>query len=206
MFNRYNPKNDNFDFFLLEPVDSQDAKFTFTYFEHDDNPLKTLYDFNVETSLTDAITEVEIISHNRFTKSKITTFVEVPQKEGKGKDFKFVGPKAGLPMPEASGGQIRFKAFGKSIQIISTKSFDNEAEAKIFATMWLRQQTQRFYTGSGTVVGVEFLQSRAVVDLLGIGSLYSGKWVLESIQHNMSDGNTYNTKISGRKILTEPIT
>jgi hypothetical protein len=206
-FNRYNPKTGKFDFFLLEPIDNQEPKFTFSYFEHDDNPLKTLLDFSVEIDMADQVTDLEIVSFDRTKREKIVTFISVPRADG-GQDIQFVSGGAGKPLPKLSGGQVRFKAFGRNIQVLRTKPFKNpggEKEAKIFATMWLRQLSQKFFKGSGTLIGVEFLQSRAVVEFLGIGNQYSGKWFLDSVQHDMSDGAIYTTKVAGRKILEDPI-
>jgi phage protein D len=198
-YNRFNPKTQKFDFYLMEPIEGEEPKFTYTYYQHNEDPLETLLDFDVEINVIDQVSDLAVISTDRKTKTKIQTYISVERPDG-GQDVKFAGPDAGKAVRSAKAGQIRFKAFGQNFKVIRNKSFDDPKKNKAWAIMWLRENIENFITGSGTIIGNEAMQSRTVLDFQGIGEAYKGNWYLTSVEHTMTDGNVYLTKLNARKI------
>ena len=200
-FTRWNDDTQAFDIHLEEPADKEKPLFLFQYFIHNDDPDKTLLDFQPQMNTKAQVTDVEIISHNPATKSKINTYIEVQNTDGTS-DIKFAGPdQTSSVSPVDNGAQVRFRAFGRSIDVISNKAFKNEKEAKIFAENWLKKRMDDFIFGSGSVIGVEKLRSRMVVKLDGIGEIFKGNYYITRLSHTQTGNNIYETKIDCRKVV-----
>ncbi len=200
-FNEFDPKIGKFKFILSEPNDTSDPKFTFTYFEHDDEPLKTLYEFNPQMNSVDQVTDVQFRNFNRKTKQKIQTFVTNIDPTTGQQNTKFKGPDKTKNFKAQSGSNLTFTSFGQHFELITTIPFQNPKEAKIFAEACLKQRLDDFITGNGVLIGVESLKARIVVELKGLSEAFDGNYYLNRVVHNQADGQPYLTNIECRKIV-----
>lgn len=200
-FNEYDPKTQKFKFVVSEPNDKAKPNFTFKYFEHEDEPHQTLYEFYPELNAVDQVTDIQFRNFNRTTKKKIQTFISNTNSDSGTTDVKFKGPDKKANFKSGSGSELTFTAFGQHFEIITLKPFKNEKEAKIFAEACLKERLNGFITGTGVVIGVETLKARIVIELLGLSETYNGNYYVNRVVHSQSDGQMYLTNIEVRKIV-----
>jgi len=201
-FTRYDKNKKKWVLFFEEPKDDQTQIYTFNYNLGEKAYENTLLEFNPNMNVKDQNIEYEILSFNRTEvktiksinkdSSKIFKFNQnVKEYEfKKSKDRKFAGPKKFEDNKKSDiekPGMIKFKAFGKSREIVVSK-LENEKDAKTEIEAWIKKRKENFITGSGKIVGVETLQSRHVVMLNGIGATLSGKYYITKVIHKMIFG------------------
>lgn len=201
-FNEFNPKTQKFKLIIAPPNDDVEPDLEFIYYEHDDEPFKTLLDFFPEMNILGQVTDVQFHSFNRDTKQKIQTFIKTPSSETTGAtDVKFKGPDAAKAFKGGTGTQVMFKSFGQHFDIITDRQFKNAKEAKIFAEMCLKSKLDGFITGTGSTIGVESLKARIIIKLSGLGEAYNGNYYVNRVTHVMSDGQNYISNIDVRKVV-----
>jgi len=201
LFNEFDPKTQKFKIALSEPNDAVKRDFTFTYFDHDDEPFKTLYEFYPEMNSVDQITNVQFRNFDRKSKKNMRTFLTNTDSTTGISKTKFKGPDKKSNFKGGDGSEITFTAFGQHFELITCREFKTEKEAKIYAVACLKAKLNGFVTGSGVVIGVETLRARVVIELLGLSEAYNGNYYVNKVTHRQSDGQPYMTNIDCRKIV-----
>jgi len=202
-FNEYDAKTNKFKMAVSAPNDTAEASFRFVYFEHDDEPTKTLYSFQPEMNAVDQITDVQFSNFNPNIKRKIQTYVRTDSTETAGaQDVKFKGAEKTKDLKAASGAVVTFKAFGQHFEIIVGKRFKSEKEAQIYAECYMKGRLDNFITGEAEVIGVETMKARTIVEFAGLSKAYNGNYYVNRVEHDMKDGQAYVCKLHVRKIVT----
>jgi len=199
LYNKFDPKTGKFQIFFEPPTDRQKEIFTFEYFEGNLED-STLLSFTPTLNTAEQATQFEIVGWDRKKKKKISTFFKPGELISD--NTKLEGKNQDKPLPKNKDGRtIRFKAFGNNIEIIRSKPFKDESEAKLFIEQWIRKRLEHFITGSGKVVGLEVLQSRQTHNLTGLGNLLNGKYFFTGVIHVMTRDNQYATEFTARKVV-----
>ena len=199
LFLRYNKDINKHQLFFEKPTDRQKEVFTFNYAINDGAENTTLLDFRPTINTFDQPSQVQIIHFDRETGTKKTAIITQDDVASQGSN-KFGGTKKfGKSSSLGSGGAVRAKVFGESIEIIANKPFKNEKDARNFAIQWLRKRGEEFITGSGHTIGLEVLQSRQTHNLEGIDPI-SGKYYFTRVTHDFAN-DSYECGFDARKII-----
>jgi phage protein D len=85
----------------------------------------------------------------------------------------------------------------KKLEIVVDRPVQNEAEAKLLATNRLRQIGEVLVEAKGKTIGVPDLRSGSKVEIRGLGTRFSGTYLVTSTTHTIGDGG-YTTDFTGR--------
>lgn len=194
-------------------LDQYRPMYTYKYNVGEKTIENTLLEFTPNMNIHDQPTEFEIIGWDRITNKKIKGV-------SRDKDFKFesetgeysydvlnnrkfAGNKKTEQITESikEPGSIRFSAFGKNREIILDTSIDSEDKARTKILAWIKERKKHFITGSGFIIGNEYLQSRQSFILEGIGDALSGKYYLTTVTHKMGQNSNYECEFKCNKVV-----
>lgn len=85
----------------------------------------------------------------------------------------------------------------KKVEIVVDRPIQNEAEAKLLATNRLRQIGEVLVEAKGKTVGVPDLRAGSKVEVKGLGTRFSGTYLVTGTTHSIGDGG-YTTDFTGR--------
>jgi phage protein D len=85
----------------------------------------------------------------------------------------------------------------KKVEIVIDRPIQNEAEAKLLATNRLRQIGEVLVEAKGKTIGVPDLRAGSKVELKGLGTRFSGTYLVTGTTHSMGEGG-YTTEFTGR--------
>lgn len=85
----------------------------------------------------------------------------------------------------------------KKLEIVVDRPIQNEAEAKLLATNRLKQIGEVLVEAKGKTIGVPDLRSGSKVEIRGLGTRFSGMYLVTSTTHSIGDGG-YTTDFTGR--------
>ena len=85
----------------------------------------------------------------------------------------------------------------KKLEIVIDRPIQNEAEAKLLATNRLRQIGEVLVEAKGKTVGVPDLRAGSKVEIRGLGTRFSGTYLVTGTTHSIGDGG-YTTDFTGR--------
>jgi len=207
-FTRFDDKTNKFDLQFGPNLDDKDAKYRYEYgslgeyrplvFQED-----RLLNFTPMINVIDQNTSINIVSMNPKEKKKIESGNVFNEKTGAFDNAEDLAEKKRDPS------KYRADLFGESKVIVANKPFKNEAEVKKFVVRWAREKIKNFITGSGRVMGNEFLQTRTNQEFGGLGISFSGTftnpatWYLTKVKHifSSSSGLTYETSFDARRAI-----
>lgn len=114
---------------------------------------------------------------------------------------------AGIPadqilQPTETAQEVEIAFGGVAIKVIADRAFSTPAEAKQWLDAWFRQNSDRFYSGRGSVTGpgAETLTARQVHSISGLPEPWPGDYYMTNVNHKWSAGAGYIVDWSGRKI------
>lgn len=88
--------------------------------------------------------------------------------------------------------KIKYKAFVKD----KIDPVDNNlADASIFADNLRRENSLKLLIASCSIIGDPLIVSNNVIEMVGVGTIYSGNWFLDSVTHNLSSGDSFKTTL-----------
>jgi phage protein D/phage baseplate assembly protein gpV len=102
--------------------------------------------------------------------------------------------------PAAIGAQRKpGQNWGKSL-LVSDRSAANSGEANLLATSAMQRTAAAFVEAEGSCLGEPKIKAGATIEVKGIGTQFSGRYVVTSVTHTMRSPNTLKTsfQISGR--------
>jgi phage protein D len=115
--------------------------------------------------------------------------------QGRGKD-PLVGTARGgderIKLGEKTGPQIVKHSFGDNPILSDDHSITSQQEASEIALAKLESKALDFICGNGSCVGDPRLMARTVIELKGVGKLFSGNYYVTSATHTI-DSNGYRT-------------
>jgi Bacteriophage probable baseplate hub protein len=85
----------------------------------------------------------------------------------------------------------------KKVEIVIDRPVSNEAEAKLLATNRLKQIGEVLVEGKGKTIGVPDLRAGSKVEIKGLGTRFSGTYLVTGTTHSIGDGG-YTTDFTGR--------
>lgn len=85
----------------------------------------------------------------------------------------------------------------KKLEIVIDRPVQNEAEAKLLATNRLRQIGEVLVEAKGKTIGVPDLRAGSKVEIRGLGTRFSGTYLITATTHSIGDGG-YTTDFTGR--------
>jgi phage protein D len=85
----------------------------------------------------------------------------------------------------------------KKVEIVIDRPIQNEAEAKLLATNRLRQIGEVLVEAKGKTIGVPDLRAGSKVEIKGLGTRFSGTYLITGTTHSFGDGG-YTTEFTGR--------
>jgi phage protein D len=172
--------------FFVKPKDGRDSQPIRVYrFEWG----KSLVSYTPRLKVSDQVSSVTVRGWNPRTKEPIVataTADDLPQTEGSGGN----GPSAA--QDTASGGS------GKQ-EFIVNAAVISEEEAKRLAVSRLVERAYTYNTGSGQVIGLPDLRPGDNVDLLGLGTRFSGRYQVEKVEHSLGSSG-YMTQFDVKKL------
>ncbi len=143
---------------------------------------KSLISFQPTFQVANQVDELTVRGWNPQTKKQIKVTV-------KRSDIK------GIVVPSELG--VTEPAPSKKLEIVVDRPIQNEAEAKLLATNRLRQICEGLIEAKGKTIGVPDLRSGSKVEILGLGTRFSGTYLVTSTTHSIGDGG-YTTDFTGR--------
>jgi phage protein D len=85
----------------------------------------------------------------------------------------------------------------KKVEIVVDRPIQNEAEAKLLATNRLRKIGEVLVEAKGKTVGVPDLRAGSKVEIRGLGTRFSGTYLVTGTTHSIGEGG-YTTEFTGR--------
>ncbi len=143
---------------------------------------KSLISFQPTFQVANQVAELTVRGWNPQTKKQIKVTV-------KRSDIK------GIVTPSELG--VSEPAPTKKEEIVVDRPIQNEAEAKLLATNRLRQMCEGLIEAKGKTIGVPDLRSGSKVEIRGLGTRFSGAYLVTSTTHSIGDGG-YTTDFTGR--------
>ena len=214
LYCRWHDKSKQFVLYFEPPTDRTKEVFEFVYgdgsvpmnlTENNGKAKAALLSFKPEFSLTSQFTKYQVHSWNRDAMRAIDYTLSMDEFLKMKDDIKFSGLKADQrhkKTDDTSGADWRQKAFGETIEIISTKSFPTEREAKEYLIRHMKSTVRDFIKGTGKVTGCQYLQSRQVHRLSNLGAFFDGKYFMNRVTHKFDDSG-YVCDLDVRKVMKE---
>jgi phage protein D len=143
---------------------------------------KSLISFQPTLQVANQVAELTVRGWNPQTKKPIKVTV-------KRSDIK------GIVTPSELG--VTENDLSKKLEIVIDRPIQNEAEAKLLATNRLRQIGEVLIEAKGKTIGVPDLRSGSKVEIRGLGTRFSGTYLVTSTTHSIGDGG-YTTDFTGR--------
>lgn len=147
---------------------------------------KTLVEFNINVRIKSQVGTVTVRATNPALAGDARNIVAVATLADL--DLDFPDPK----LLDAVTG-----ALAETEEVVVDDPVQNQAEADLKARGILRERVKDMVTAEGSTVGFQHLRAGGVVEITGIGTRYSGRWVLTKTTHKIDNGG-YTTKFSAR--------
>lgn len=167
--------------------------------------LQTLKSFKPVFSISSQFTKYKVFSWDKKTAKKISFTLDMDAFMGGQEDLKLGGTKADKLLKKkaaTSGAGVQQKSFGNVTEIISTRTFEDEASAKEYLINHMKKIAKDFITGSGTINGNQYLQSRQVHKFDGLGAFFNGNYFFKKVTHTFNSSG-YNVGLDVRKVVKE---
>lgn len=145
---------------------------------------KTLISFKPTLKTKEQVAKVTVRGWNPRTKQQITG-------EATWDDLGFRG------LPSAAEMAAVDSALAGSEEVIADEPIETEQEAKQKAKDHLTNLAKNLVTGSGSTVGLPELRAGRPVYIQGLGSRYSGRYLITSTTHALGDSG-YTTQFEAR--------
>lgn len=101
----------------------------------------------------------------------------------------------GVVQPEMIG--VQESSLAQRLEITADRPVQSKQEARDLATNMLRKLTQGLVEAKGKTIGLPDLRAGCKVNILGLGTRYSGTYLVTSTTHSLGDGG-YTTDFSCR--------
>jgi uncharacterized protein involved in type VI secretion and phage assembly len=130
----------------------------------------------------------------RLTAAQQDEAVEVRGWDSKGKQ-----PVAATEVSVAEPAQVGMQRaplttkFGSSRLLISDRSVADSSEARQLAKAALKRRAASYLEGEGSCIGNPAVKAGATVELKGLGSKFSGQYLVTTVTHVMRSPNTFKT-------------
>lgn len=210
LFSRFNPEQRKFMLFFQPPARGKQREvLNFIYNEGDIPYVNTLLSFSPTMDAHSQASDFEIFIIDQKTRKGLTfqpnkRFLTKEQTQLAETKERRIGSKPLSKKPILTEGvQIGFKAFGQSFRFPPYKRFVSEAQIRKEIEEFVRKQRENFITGKGLLVGNEFIQSRQVHGLLGLGEQFSGNYYFYSVKQKMGKNKPYTTEFTCRKVIDD---
>lgn len=168
----------------------------------------TLKSFKPTLSIANQFTRYVVKAYDRKSEKSITHSMTMDEFMSSQEDLKLGGNKAEKLLTNkravSSGAGVAKKAFGDNEEMITTKRFQNEKDAKEYLILHMKKLAKSFITGKGSIPGNQYLQSRHIVTLNGLGAFFSGRYFINKITHKFS-GQGYDSSVDMRKVIKEEV-
>jgi phage protein D len=145
---------------------------------------KTLISFKPTLKTKEQVAKVTVRGWNPRTKQQITG-------EATWDDLGFRG------LPSAAEMAAVDSALAGSEEVIADEPIETEQEAKQKAKAHLANLAKNLVTGSGSTVGLPELRAGRPVYIQGLGSRYSGRYLITNTTHTLGDSG-YTTQFEAR--------
>jgi phage protein D/phage baseplate assembly protein gpV len=148
---------------------------------------KNLIAFRPRMSLSEQVTEVTVRGWDVKAKKAIVgtaTSSDTGASTGNGK----------------TGTQATKTAFGDAKRLFVRDNINSQGDATALAEALMNQSNEHFIEADGEAEGIPTLHAGQVVEIVGVGTKFGGKYRLTSVRHEYRKG-TYQTyfRIEGRK-------
>ncbi len=213
LYTRFNPETKKFNLYFRKPsVESQKEVLTFVYGDGLSSYRNSLLMFEPTLDAYDQHTDFEIFTIESFSTThyrpidRLTVAEQKRLKETVNRRFTGKIPRNGGEQEgENESHVVAFKAFGRSFRFPPYKRFKDEGDARLAIEQFIRRQKENFITGNGSMLGMEFLQSRQIHSLGGLGKQFSGNYYFPKVTHIMSKTHGYRTEFHARKVIKDSI-
>ena len=209
---RYDPKVQKYRLFFEPPKDQTQSMFSFIYGNNatygigqsrTGESAGTLLSFQPKFSITSQFTKYKAYSTNANGQSIAHTMTlgDFIDKE----DIKLGGVFADAFVSSSqtkSAANVRSNAFGEIIEIVSTKIFGSRKEANEYLKIHMKILARDYISGSAKIKGNQYIQSRQVHTLSGLGPFFDGDYYVKKAVHSFSDDG-YSTSMEVRKVTPE---
>lgn len=165
----------------------------------------TLKSFKPTFSITSQFTKYKVYAWNAQGSRQIAHTIDMSEYIAGQVDLKFAGRNADELLTKnvvTSGAGVRKKAFGEVVEVVSTKIFKTESEAKTYLIMHMKKMVKDLLNGSAAVRGNEILQSRQIHKFDGLGAFFNGKYFISKVTHTFNT-NGYDCQLQVRRALKE---
>lgn len=100
---------------------------------------------------------------------------------------------------QKSAGQVAEEAHGEAFEVICTKPVRSQAEADQLASSVLSNISLYLIEGSGNCIGIPELRPGTIIELQGLGAVFSGNYYVQSANHSYSLQSGYRTSFSVKR-------
>lgn len=183
--------------YFVKPSDARDAGTTRVYtlayrddtrgasstsFEH----AQGLVRFSPKLTVSRQVAKVTVRGWDPRTKAAIkytASSKDLPGAKGKG----------------TSGPEMAAKRLGGKQEVVIDAPVTSDQEARDLAISLLRERAYDFITGSGQAIGLPDLRPGDNLDLLGLGTRFSGRYYVTKVEHSLGDAG-YRTGFDVRRV------
>lgn len=182
-----------------ERLNEQEIRYTFEYNLGD---LSTLFQFQPEFLISEAITQIRVRIQDAVT--GVVFDAEFTEDNLDGTPDLLFDPAADLETdivessPEtATAAQIYIGDY--SFEEITNRRFTSEADAVRWARQWFRRCRENFIQARGFAIGVESIRSRQIHEISGVGIMYDGPYYFGRVKHKCDGQDGYTIDFNARK-------
>ena len=210
---KYDPKAKKFRLYFEPHRDQTQPIMSFSYGDDDTSYSVTprsgtmsgvLRSFNPKFSVTAQFTKYRAYSTNKDGKqiAHTTTLGEFIEEKG---DMKLGGVFADSLInlsQTKSGVSVQNSVAGDVVEVVSTKIFTSRKEANEYLKLHMRRLARDYITGSGAIKGNQYIQSRQVITLTGLGVFFNGDYYVKRATHTFNQDG-FETTFDVRKRTSE---
>jgi len=215
LFCKWDDKGKRFLLFFEPPKDRTKPVFTYMYdmnvpynvSKHKNEFIATLNSFKPKISIAAQYTKYKVFSFDRKTGKKIAHTLTMDEFMQGQEDLKLGGLKSDELLKKnaaTSGAGVRQKAFGDVTEIVGDKNFASEQEAKEYLRNHMRKIARDFITGTGKIIGNQYMQSRQVNKFGNLGAFFDGNYFMKKVVHVFNDAG-YKGSLTVRKTIKEQV-
>jgi len=178
----------------------QDATYTFVY---NDGDMSTLFSFEPEFLVTDAIATIRAQVRNTRTGRLIE--VEFTENNLDSPDLDITSGVQNIvdeviETAPATAAAVQIYIGDYSFEDVANRRFTNESELTSWVRQWYRRQRENFILSNGESIGIESIMARQLHNISGVGTVYDGQYFFSRVAHKMDgDGGGYTLSFSCRK-------
>jgi phage protein D len=176
-----------------ERLSEQEIRYRFEYNLGD---LSTLFQFDPEFLVSEAIAQIRIrvqdpttgrVFEAEFTEDNVNGSPDLLLTEG----TTDIESETIDSAPE-TGTAVQLYIGDYSFEEITNRRFASEADAVRWARQWFRRNRENFIQSRGFAIGVEPVMSRQIHDINGVGITYDGPYYFSRVKHvcDLQDGYT----------------